>query len=204
MRFWFFISTFICIANCCPEGHGYPGEPGSWGRAQSNGCMLCDFGWYNYQNYFGPGCRKCIDLYPGTITLLRGTIKNDGCVCQTGSTRKVYEPVKTDNRGNTYNEPSPCNACRKGTYKDTISNQVCTNCPLGKFTPGTGSMFDCAFCPDGQIGTDDKQGCRDCDAGTSSKQGSNACFQCNSNEDSTGGGQCKCTMGYGLQSTSTY
>ena len=49
-----------------------------------------------------------------------------------------------------YGSTSSCTACAKNTYSAAGAG-VCSNCPAGQYTAGTGST-GCSGCPSGVVG----------------------------------------------------
>ncbi|EAN33681.1 GCC2 and GCC3 family protein [Theileria parva strain Muguga] len=79
------------------------------------------------RNYYCPGGLDApkIKCPLNSVTLFEGSSRPDDCLCLPG-----YYPY--DN---------VCVPCKKGSYKPTLSNELCTKCPSNTTTPMEGSFF---------------------------------------------------------------
>ncbi|EKX31555.1 hypothetical protein GUITHDRAFT_149224 [Guillardia theta CCMP2712] len=121
---------------------------------------------------------SCIQCGPNSRTLSTGASRALDCLCLPG----YYASYQ-----------GGCVSCPRGSYKDSLSNDLCTPCDFGTYLGSTGgtAASDCVPCAVGSTTRDQGQfspfSCV-CDVGYTGKDGSQACTACPS-------GKFKTTMG---------
>lgn len=98
--------------------------------------------------------------------------------------------------GYTGSNGSSCNVCRQGTYKNSIGEDTCAQCPAGtasnvtaakshqNCTPCTAGTFSiagstvCTPCQPAYYSANGSESCTACDGGTYAKMGSSTCTAC--------------------------
>ena len=130
----FSYGTGVCTCNL-----GYTGDPGTCtacarGKYKttsgSQACTDCAAGKYNqYEgSHTSTHCRPCSTTSQGLAAV--GSTTAENCICNIGY---YYDT--------TY---EACESCTGGTYKDTIGNAQCTNCPPSSYSE---TFSTCLPCP---------------------------------------------------------
>jgi hypothetical protein len=133
-------------------------------RVVGSSCVACPQNTYQDKSMQA----SCIQCGPNSRTLSTGASKALDCLCLPG----FYASYQ-----------GGCVACPRGSYKTTLSNDLCTACDIGKYLSSTGSTTasDCVACTGGSTTKDRGQfspsSCV-CDVGYTGKDGSQACTKC--------------------------
>ncbi len=148
--------TYPCPAGCfCPVGMGVLSSV-SVGIAGRN--LSCPKGNDNNnhpcpKNYYCPIGSKtgvensCASFRANTVTKYQGASDSTYCVCDKG-----FEFLS-----------NKCVKCDPGTYKTTVGNSICLNCPQGHECPT--SSGEPSKCPCGKFSAGKQQNCTSADAG---------------------------------------
>ena len=188
---------------------------GTYSTGAASSCTTCTAGYYCPSNSNRIIC-------PDGYTSAAGASAQANCYISVppgkyltteGSTSIGTCPAGTYKGGHTVNfgSKSSCNACLKNSYS-AAGASVCTTCPAGKYTTGTGSTscISCPAgsycvaganpqsCPAGQYSPMNSASCSECGAGTyNSGTGNTGCSTCPAGYRCTGGANIsQCPAGY--------
>eukprot|EP00802_Teleaulax_amphioxeia_P003343 Tamp_03346.p1 GENE.Tamp_03346~~Tamp_03346.p1 ORF type:complete len:756 (-),score=58.55 Tamp_03346:165-2432(-) len=188
----------------CPTGAVTSGRPGSKALVEcacatgSYGtgvdCQVCPVGKYSNR----PGLFRCYECPAFRNTSEVDSKSASQCLCIHG-----YYQIT---------EESVCSPCMDGTFKNSLGNHPCQQCPASSWTIGNGTRLEvdclcnagyevdvsvisariCTLCPQGKYKRDFRQPeCVECPAGTYSSVGQTACINCPHGKYNEGGsGSC--------------
>ena len=93
-------------------------------------CSECEVGFYQDTN----GNFSCIQCSSNSLTIAVASTSESECRCEPGFTPSVLEaPTFVDNADNV--DYATCAPCEAGKFKPTLSDVVCSDCPVNFYCP---------------------------------------------------------------------
>jgi subtilisin family serine protease len=155
-------------------------DVGTWSAAESSACTDCGAGFYR-----GFSDSSCLACPVGTFSDAEAAAACEPCGA--GNYRGANDPVclSCDVGYWSGTIAEACTACRRGTYRASLSDFGCTSCPANSYTADTActSSDSCLLCDAGSASAAGSSVCTACPLGTYRAAGSvDGCVSCDDGE----------------------